>query len=249
MFLLAKHWNDSIDPTGWICSEKLDGCRAYWNGKHFLTRNANRITPPSWSVKDFPSQELDGELWAGRGTFEKTLSIIKGHHESDWKSILYCTFDIPRHPCVFKYRIQACKDVLGKNAHAFVIPFWICESKVHLLQKLNEVVAGGGEGIMLRKPDSLYERRRSDTLLKVKKHFDAEAVVIGYEDSKARPGLCGALKVINKEGKAFKVASGLTEDMIQNPPCIGTIITYKYELLSADGIPRPATYLRKRDDV
>lgn len=31
--LLANKWNPNTDPTGWWMSEKLDGVRAYWNGR------------------------------------------------------------------------------------------------------------------------------------------------------------------------------------------------------------------------
>lgn len=30
--LLADKWMESIDPKGMYMSEKLDGCRCYWNG-------------------------------------------------------------------------------------------------------------------------------------------------------------------------------------------------------------------------
>lgn len=42
------------------------------------------------------------------------------------------------------------------------------ESKDHVFDMLKEVEAHGGEGLMLRKPGSKYEGRRSSTLLKIK---------------------------------------------------------------------------------
>ena len=44
---------------------------------------------------------------------------------------------------------------------------------------------------MLRKAKSLYVGKRSDTLLKVKTFFDAEAKVIGYEPGKVLPLILG----------------------------------------------------------
>jgi DNA ligase-1 len=41
-----------------------------------------------------------------------------------------------------------------------------------LKQLLADVNKAGGEGIMLRKPGSLYEHKRSTTLLKVKTFYD-----------------------------------------------------------------------------
>ena len=45
------------------------------------------------------------------------------------------------------------------------------------MEEMDKVTAGKGEGMMIRDPDSKYEGKRSDTLLKVKKFDDAEAVV------------------------------------------------------------------------
>ena len=51
-----------------------------------------------------------------------------------------------------------------------------------------------GEGIMLKDPSSLYERRRSEKLLKVKKFDDAEAIVIGHIRGEGRcSDMLGAL--------------------------------------------------------
>src|SRR5437764_12597307 len=33
--LLAERWDGVTDPTGWWLSEKLDGVRAFWDGKQF----------------------------------------------------------------------------------------------------------------------------------------------------------------------------------------------------------------------
>ncbi len=53
-----------------------------------------------------------------------------------------------------------------------------CKGQEHLAEKLKEVEAKGGEGLMLRKPKSLYVGARSTTLLKVKSFFDDEAKVL-----------------------------------------------------------------------
>jgi ATP-dependent DNA ligase len=42
------------------------------------------------------------------------------------------------------------------------------ESHEHVLRMLKDIESKGGEGLMLRRPQSEYEGRRSGTLLKVK---------------------------------------------------------------------------------
>jgi DNA ligase-1 len=61
---------------------------------------------------------------------------------------------------------------------------------------MERVLKLDGEGIMLKDPSSLYERRRSDKLLKVKKFDDAEAIVIGHLKGTGRcSDMLGALQV------------------------------------------------------
>lgn len=62
------------------------------------------------------------------------------------------------------------------------------------MKEMDRVTEKKGEGLMIRDPDSLYEGRRSDTLLKVKKFDDSEAVVIGHNKGTGRcSGMLGAL--------------------------------------------------------
>ena len=67
---LAQKWKPSIDPTGYVMSEKLDGMRAYWCGEKLWTRSGLPIVTPQWFIEGFPSDvELDGELFLGRQMF------------------------------------------------------------------------------------------------------------------------------------------------------------------------------------
>lgn len=54
---------------------------------------------------------------------------------------------------------------------------------------------------MLREPESMYENRRSKSLLKVKTFYDDQAEVIGHKPGTGRcAGMCGALRVRNTHG-------------------------------------------------
>ena len=92
--------------SGWWISEKLDGVRAYWDGKTFYSRLGNEFIPPSWFIKDFPKDmTLDGELFGGRGKFQKTVSIVKTPGSGRWKDIQYYIFDAPSVKKPFEERI------------------------------------------------------------------------------------------------------------------------------------------------
>ena len=122
----------------------------------------------------------------------------------------------------------------------------MCDSRDHLIKEMDKVVASGGEGIMLRHPESKYEEKRSDKLLKVKKFDDSEATVIGYEDGKGRlDGMIGAIKVSLDNGKEFKIGSGFTDKQRRKPPKIGQKVTFKHMGKSKNGIPRFPIFLRE----
>ena len=66
---------------------------------------------------------------------------------------------------------------------------------------MDKVTGEKGEGMMIRDPDSLYEGRRSDTLLKVKKFDDSEAKVIAHNKGTGRcSNMMGAIVVKEKDG-------------------------------------------------
>ncbi|HBA59103.1 MAG TPA: DNA ligase, partial [Alteromonas macleodii] len=76
---LAKQYDQSrtdINVADYWVSEKLDGIRARWNGTELLTRNGNKIFAPTWFTANWPETTIDGELWIGRGEFERTASIV-----------------------------------------------------------------------------------------------------------------------------------------------------------------------------
>ena len=64
--LLAETEQGQSDVSLFLVSEKLDGVRAYWDGKVLRTRNGNTINAPGWFTDGFPDRALDGELWIGR---------------------------------------------------------------------------------------------------------------------------------------------------------------------------------------
>jgi DNA ligase-1 len=118
-----------------------------------------------------------------------------------------------------------------------------------LMRQLKETDQAGGEGLMLHRGDTLYRAERSDNLLKLKRHEDAEAQVIGYTAGRGKyTGMTGALRVRSADGREFHIGSGLSDALRRDPPALGTWITYRYRGLNDSGLPRFATWLRVRTD-
>lgn len=246
--MLAEKYTGDENIDGWIMSEKLDGVRCIWNGRTMKTRNNNTFYPPDFFIKDFPDEILDGELFLERGQFEKTVSIVRKSAAHDgWKDIKFFVFDAPEIGGNFKTRLNKLRKIFKDNKSPYVDlhEHQICKDREHLDSEMKRVVDMGGEGMMIRDPKSMYEYRRSNTMLKVKQSHDDEAVVIQKIKGTGRcSNMMGALLVRNGEGIEFKVGSGFTDADRRNPPKIGSIITYKYYEKTKNGKPRFPIYLR-----
>jgi len=251
--LLAHKWETGHDPTGWWMSEKLDGIRAYWDGETFVSRLGNRFFAPDWFVEDLPADTLDGELWVGRKMFQRTTSIVRsGAANHEWRSVQYVVFDAPNAKGTFEDRQHHAQKVLTKAGapHARWHDHVLCEGFDHLRDELARVESLGGEGLMLRQPRSKYVAGRSTTLLKVKTFHDAEATVVGHAPGTGKhKGRLGALIVELPGGIRFNVGTGFSDAEREDPPAIGTVITFRYQELSDDGVPRFPSWIGERLDV
>ena len=137
----------------------------------------------------------------------------------------------------------------GNSLFVVPVPQYRCEGTKHLLAERDRVVALGGEGLMLRQPESAYETRRSPTLLKVKPYDDAEATVVGHTPGKGKfANLLGSLRVRTADGREFSVGTGFTDAQRAAPPPVGTVITYRFRGLTKNGLPRFPSFLRVRRD-
>jgi DNA ligase-1 len=84
--LLAQTWTTDVDLAGWWMSEKLDGVRAFWDGKQLLSRLGNVLHAPDWFLEGLPQAPLDGELWLARKSFQRTVSIVRRQDKSEhWR--------------------------------------------------------------------------------------------------------------------------------------------------------------------
>jgi DNA ligase-1 len=249
--LLAHKWEMDVDLTGWWMSEKLDGIRAYWDGTQMISRLGNRFVPPDWFVEQLPKTPLDGELWGGRKQFQRTTGIVKRQDKSEkWREIKYLVFDAPAHEGTFEDRIDWLDRSLRSVAdHVAVLEHAVCNGEAHLKEELARVEALGGEGLMLRKPGSRYVAGRSDTLLKVKSFFDAEARVLDHVAGTGRHrGRLGSLLVELPNGTRFNVGTGFSDAQREAPPAAGTIVTFRYQELTNAGVPRFPVFVGERHD-
>ncbi len=233
-------------------SEKLDGVRGYWTGTKLISRQGNPFSAPEWFTRGFPSTPLDGELWTEREQFPELVSIMRRESaDTDWEKVHYFVFDAPGIEGGFEKRLDFARRWFLEHPNLFaeVLEHQICESEEHLLKKLKEIESLGGEGMMLRKPGSPYTVGRSHDLLKVKTYEDTEATVIKHLPGTGKhAGRLGSLLVELPNGVQFAIGTGFSDRERDNPPLVGSIVTFKYYGFYKSGIPKFASFLRIREE-
>jgi len=105
---------------------------------------------------------------------------------------------------------KTCKE-LGLD----IVPEWIPGKVYSIKERYEAVTKSGGEGLMLKDRNSIYENRRSRSWLKVKR-FDEEVAFIHsiYKmGSRSIEGLVGSVLVVDKNGDSLGIVSSLSLEM------------------------------------
>lgn len=252
--MLLQIYKGDENLTGWVISEKFDGVRAIWDGANLRSRNGKIINAPKFWTENFPPFAIDGELWTKREDFENLYSIVADSKPGDeWKSVKFLIFDVPSVKGNLFSRLANLREFLDKNEvkNIEIIEQIPINSHKEVKKFLNSVLAKGGEGAVIRDPNSPYINGRSDKILKVKKFLDSECEVLQIYDGKGKfKGKMGSLLCRDiKSGVEFRLGSGFGDEIRSNPPKIGQILTYKFQNLTKNGKPRFPVFIRFKKEL
>lgn len=252
--LLAQETDGEIDPAGWLVSEKYDGVRALWDGQRLRFRSGAAIVAPAWFLARLPATPLDGELWLGRGRFDALSGLVRRATPDDegWRELRFMVFELPGGAGSFAQRsAELARIAASANWSQLVpVPQAAVASRQALRERLEAIVHEGGEGLMLHRADAPYVTGRSRVLLKLKPQQDADAVVIGHLPGQGRhAGRLGALRVRADDGAEFQLGTGFSDAQRDDPPPLGSTVTFTYRGRTPQGLPRFASFLRLRPDA
>lgn len=248
---LVDVYHGDVDLADYWVSEKYDGVRGYWDGQRMRTRGGTVVDLPEWFTAHLPDTAMDGELWAGYGLFSTASAIVRtaGPDDPDWHRISYRVFDLPDHDGDFDTRVPAIRRSVARVDEPWVVAvrqFHVAD-KTALDAALKDVMAKGGEGLVLHRGSRNYTAGRGAGLLKVKPYSDAEAKVIGMNPGQGRlEGLMGSLEVRTPGGREFAIGSGFSDAQRADPPPVGSWVTYRFNGHTATGLPRFARFLHRR---
>ena len=105
-------------------------------------------------------------------------SIILSQDELGWLLLTFWVFDAPAISMPFKHRLSSLSTFFGSAKNTFVrlLPFSPVKDNAEVQARLASTSL---EGLVLRNPNSMYERKRCWSMVKVKKVMDAEFEVVG----------------------------------------------------------------------
>jgi DNA ligase-1 len=242
LFLL-NNYTDKIDVSSWYMSEKLDGVRAYWDGKKLISRSGKIFNPPKFFTEKFPKYKLDGELWSKRADFSNISSIVNTkNNSSKWVGLTYNIFEVPEQNGTLLKRLSIVKE----TKYIKVIKQIKVKNKQHLKIFFKDLENKGAEGIVVRDGSLNYFTGRSSKALKLKSYTDEECRVVSYNNGHGKyENMLGSINCKMKNGKIIKIGSGLSDNERRNAPKINSVITFKYYGLTSKGNPRFPIFLRE----
>jgi DNA ligase-1 len=252
--MLPTLYRSGLDVGDYWVSEKFDGVRGRWDGHRLVTRSGLAIVPPAWFTARWPTLPMDGELWIGHGRFEQISDLVRAPSPDPaaWRRVQFMVFDLPADPDRFEARVLHMRALLHAVGIAWLrpVPQFRVQDADELDAWLARIVAAGGEGLVLHHRDARYRVGRSEDLLKYKPYDDAEARVVAHTVGRGKyAGMLGALVVQRPDGLRFRLGSGFSDAQRLHPPPLGSQVTYRYNGLTGNDVPRFARFLHIRHDM
>ena len=233
-----------------MIQEKLDGnrCVSTWDGTKwkFYSRSGKEMKVDfdmSWADKAYA---YDGEVMtlghAGTRDFNKTSGAINGKY-TDKSALHYYVYDIIAENIKQSDRLDMLSDMsldngtyLSHNVSRLptIGKIWLypnIEYNYKLDEMLDKIVDKGGEGIILRDPDGLYQHKRCNELLKYKKVQTMDLRIIDWNEGKGKyEGLIGSFVCETDDHKIRVNVSGVPDTVrFQDFNCFkGKIIEVAY---------------------
>eukprot|EP00026_Physarum_polycephalum_P001831 Phypoly_transcript_01834.p1 GENE.Phypoly_transcript_01834~~Phypoly_transcript_01834.p1 ORF type:complete len:743 (-),score=122.50 Phypoly_transcript_01834:185-2413(-) len=219
---------DISDQNQWWLGEKYDGVRCYWNpeDRQLYSRHGLSINFPQKVSLLFGHVVFDGEIWCGRGLFAESNSVAQASIEKvNWAGFRVVCFDeaskqMHKKPFERRYSLLL-SHFTAEHPSVIIAPRFLCKNMRVLTKSLQQIVEGGGEGLILRKPRSVYFPGRSSLLLKIKaSRGDQEALVLNVEED-------GSLLLQVPSGATFIVPKD--DCVLYRRPARGDVVSFTHE--------------------
>ena len=206
-----KVTNKKIFNKIWLASRKIDGLRAeIFMGSdgelHTASRGAMNYDAAMYEILSNKTLRevigdnkiiLDGECYKHGWSLQRLNSIARTQKTAvDYSVLQFYWYDIVDPNSTFDERFALMQDIRDNLKLSFdpyrefeddelrvqFVPQIEVSGWDNMLKLHNDYVEEGWEGLVIRDPDCLYKPNgRTNDMIKIKKYFDMEVKVIGYE--------------------------------------------------------------------
>lgn len=255
MPMLATHEKD-VKHINWNkvwTQPKLDGHRCLMNRELAYTRGGKEImTIPEIqeSINVPEGLTLDGELYCHGFPLQTIASWAKRRQPNTLK-LQYHIYDVIGTEMNFRDRFKLLQGIVKPQQYIRLVDTRIYDKTMSLDDHYASYRREGYEGGILRLTDAKYEAgKRSKSLLKVKRRFDAEFECVDVISDRINNGIL----ICKSEGGHFKtVAPGnhsqKAETLRNKEKYIGKFVTCEYAELSLNKVPQHCVAIRWRNDL
>lgn len=245
--MLAKKYPEVFREGYYYIQEKLDGnrCIAAYNFEtekwEYFARSGKPLRVDfdmSWADTSYI---YDGEVMtlghAGTRDFNKTSGLINSIFK-DKSQLHYFIYDLVVDDMPYEKRYEILKGFTEHREFGDYMQCWTVSSNVSILPVLDKVwvnaniayngvldkwldyiVDKGGEGLILRDQDGLYEHKRCNALLKYKKTQTMDLRIIGYNEGKGKyEGAIGSFICATDDNKIIVNVAGMSDDIRWSDP-------------------------------
>jgi len=172
--------------------------------------------------------------------FKKLTGIFRQNSNELWNDIKYYVFDSPKLNIPFEKRMEKLNQIkFGK--YISLISMKQCSGLQDMYEYYENIIKGGGEGIILKQSNSYYESGRTKTSLKVKQFQDIEVRVI--EVNRKTFGL------LCEQKDGLKCHVKCSAQTFVHPPKPGCVITVKYQGVWKSGKLKYPHFLKERKEL
>ena len=255
----------SYDDKGWTGHEmgslKIDGLRTRYQDNDYFTRNGHKI----YGLEHLKEQidpaiaKLDGELQLPGIDFDSSSGKIRSHASEE--EIILHVIDLPVFgiPKLERYQtslemIKECGPQIKVLKNVLITSEDMCDRNFH------KALANRYEGLVLVKPESFYEEKRTNYWRKRKDSDTIEGKIIGLaygEEGKQHEHRLGAFiveletKVVVRVGQGHEgsMSNKFREEVMQDKDkWMERTIEILFHQETAKGSLRHPRYVRPRDD-
>ena len=220
------------------------------------------------AIKDLKEDDivLDGEVM-GEDWNESASVVMSSKSKKDDATMRYHVFDMVDltawqtqvSKTHYRARLLDLQMTIGdtEGTPFRYVKSTMAQDETELREFYNECLEEGYEGVMLKRLDTTYQWKRTDSILKMKPVATEEGVVVGWHkanEKTKRAGLFGGFLVLTPNGVITKVGGGYTDDIkeriqVEGPDTyIGRIVEAEHQPpFTVDGKMRFPVFSRFRD--